>query len=489
MDGPPMSITLISALIALVAYLLALLWLGAQSLGGQSKSAESYFLADRRLRAGLLFFTLIATNFSAFFFLGFAGAGYRIGIAYYPMMAFGTGLAALSFGSFGCRVRQLSAQHGLITPSELIGHCLPGEGVRLLVLAVMVLFTLPYLALQPLGAGYLLESLTGGVVPFEVGAVLLTVVIVLYVVGGGMRAVARTDVLQGVLMFSLMLMAFVAIANGVGGVQAANRALLQQLPDLFSGAGRNDFFAPRVLVSYLLLWPLCLPMFPQMQMRFFAAGDDRSLKQSMVLYPVVAGVLFICPVMIGMWGHLAFPDLVGRASDQIMPLMLGRYSPEWLTGLVMVGALAAFMSTLDSQLLALSSMLSRDIYKRYWRRQASLAEQVRVGQFVVIALAVAGLVIALRPPEAILSLATHAFSGLAVLFPMLVGAVYGLRWSPFAAIASVIAGEAVLLGLAIGLIPESVQGGFLPLFPALVTACAVLGLDSLITQCRSVVET
>ena len=111
------------------------------------------------------------------------------------------------------------------------------------------------------------------------------------------------------------------------------------------------------------------------------------------------------------------------------------------------------------------------------------------GVVVVIALAVAGLVIALRPPEAILSLATHAFSGLAVLFPMLVGAVYGLRWSPFAAIASVIAGEAVLLGLAIGLIPESVQGGFLPLFPALVTACAVLGLDSLITQCRSAVET
>ena len=483
-----MSITLISALIALAVYLLALLWLGAQSLGGQTSSADSYFLADRRLRAGVLFFTLIATNFSAFFFLGFAGAGYRIGIAYYPMMAFGTSFAALSFGSLGCRLRKLSAQHGLITPSELIGHLLPGEGVRLLVLVVMVLFTLPYLALQPLGAGYLLESLTGGVVPFEVGAVLLTVVIVLYVVGGGMRAVARTDVLQGVLMFSLMLMAFVAISNGVGGVQAANRTLLQKLPDLFSAAGRNDFLRSRVMVSYLLLWPLCVPMFPQMQMRFFAAGDDRSLKQSMVLYPVVAGVLFICPVMIGMWGHLAFPDLVGRASDQIMPLMLGRYSPEWLTGLVMVGALAAFMSTLDSQLLALSSMLTRDLYKRYWRSQASLQEQVRVGQLVVIALAVAGLAIALRPPEAILSLATHAFSGLAVLFPMLVGAVYGLRWSTFAAIASVISGELILLGLATGLIPESIQGGFLPLIPALVVACMILGVDYIITRSVSSAE-
>ena len=293
---------------------------------------------------------------------------------------------------------------------------------------------------------------------------------------------ARTDVLQGVLMFSLMLMAFVAVAKGVGGVEMANRTLSLQRPELFSAAGLGDFFTPRMMASYLLLWPLCLPMFPQMLMRFFAAADDRSLKNSMVLYPVVAGVLFVCPVLIGMWGHLAFPDLVGRASDQIMPLMLARYSPEWLTGIVMVGALAAFMSTLDSQLLALSSMLTRDIYKRYWRSQASLAEQVRVGQLVVIALAVAGLAIALRPPEAILSLATHAFSGLAVLFPMLVGAVYGLRWSVGGAMLSVIGGEAVLLGFATGLIPEVFQGGCLPLIPALAVACTVLGVDQVIAR-------
>lgn len=275
----------------------------------------------------------------------------------------------------------------------------------MLVFLVMVFFTLPYLALQPLGAGYLLDSLTGGAVPFAVGAGLLTVVIVLYVVVGGMRAVASTDVLQGVLMFLLMLLAFAAVAHGLGGVPQANRALLAQQPTLFSGAGLQGFFTPQMFASYLLLWPL----FPQMMMRFFAAGDDRSLKQSMVLYPVVAGVMFICPVLIGMWGHLAFPDLAGRAADQVMPLMLERFSPQWLTGLLIVGALASFMSTLDSQLLALSSMVTRDLYCRYWRPQASLGEQVRMGQLEVVALAVAGFAIALRPPAAfwpsILSLA------------------------------------------------------------------------------------
>ena len=472
-----MSITLASSLIGLGLYLGTLLWLGTRSRNQDNADADTYFLADRRLQAGVLFFTLIATNFSAFFFLGFAGAGYRIGIAYFSMMALGTGLAAMSFGSFGCKVRQISKTHQLITPSELIGHFLPGEGVRLLVFLVMLTFTLPYLALQPIGAGYLLESMTGGAVPFGVGAVLLTVVIVAYVITGGMKAVALTDVLQGILMFLLMTLAFAAIAHGLGGVWHVNRLLMTQMPELFSGAGLGSFFSLPIFASYLLLWPLCLPMFPQLMMRFFAAGDDRSLKQTMVLYPLVAGVLFIFPVLIGVWGHASFPGIEGRAADQILPMMLGAHSPEWLAGLVMVGALAAFMSTLDSQLLALSSMVTRDIYCRYWRPKASLTEQVRVGKVVVCALAAGGLAIALHPPEAILSLATHAFSGLAVLFPMVVGTVYGMRWSVAGSIVSVLAGEMMLLGLSIGWIPTWVQAGCLPLVPAVAVASGVLALD------------
>ena len=158
-------------------------------------------------------------------------------------------------------------------------------------------------------------------------------------------------------------------------------------------------------------------------------------------------------------------------------MMLGSHSPEWLAGLVMVGALAAFMSTLDSQLLALSSMVTRDLYCRYWRPKAPLDEQVRVGKVVVCALAAGGLAIALHPPEAILSLATHAFSGLAVLFPMVVGAVYGMRWSIAGAILSVLAGETMLLGLSMGWIPSSVQAGCLPLVPAMTVTCGILALD------------
>ncbi len=72
--------------LVIAIYLLATLGLGILSYQQQTNTAEDYFLANRKIGTVVLFFTLIATNFSSFFFLGFAGEGYRIGISYYPML-------------------------------------------------------------------------------------------------------------------------------------------------------------------------------------------------------------------------------------------------------------------------------------------------------------------------------------------------------------------------------------------------------------------
>ena len=68
-------------------------------------------------------------------------------------------------------------------------------------------------------------------------------------------------------------------------------------------------------------------MFPQLMMLFIAAGDDRSLKQTMILDQIVVGFLFIFLVLIGVWGHVSFPGVEGRAADQILPMMLEANSP------------------------------------------------------------------------------------------------------------------------------------------------------------------
>ncbi len=163
-------------------------------------------------------------------------------------------------------------------------------------------------------------------------------------------------------MFILMLLAVFVIAHNLGGFIQANQQTYEIEPQLFSRDGLNGFFTKKKWLSFMFLWSLTLPMFPQMFMRFYTSKSAKSLQISTILYPVVTGILFICPVIIGMWGHIAFPDLSGKAADKVLPMMLTEYTSVGLTAVVMVGALAAFMSTLDSQLLALSSMITRDIY-------------------------------------------------------------------------------------------------------------------------------
>ena len=464
----------------LAIYLLFTLWIGLIGYQNQNNTAEDYFLANRSFGAIILFFTLSATNFSAFFFLGFAGSGYRIGISYYPMMAWGTGFAALTFYFIGDRVWQLGKQKGFITPAELIADRFGSQPLKLVFLGVMVIFTLPYLTLQPIGAGYLLENLTGGQIPYFIGATFLTLAIVFYVCIGGMNSVALTDVFQGILMFVLMLAALLAIASAMGGISTANQAVYDLKPELFSRQGADNFFTQKKWFSYICLWTFTLPMLPQMFMRFYTPKTSDSLKVATIFYPIITTILFICPVLIGMWGHLAFPDLTGKATDQILPLMLGEYTSNWLASLVMVGALSAFMSTLDSQLLALSSMVTRDIYTAYFRPQSSLSEQTWVGRLLIVVLAIMGLILAYQPPESLLSLATEAFSGLSVLFPTVIAALYSRNVSSTSCLLSILAGEGILVGLQTGVIPSSWTFGFLPVIPIVAISSLIIILGTIL---------
>ncbi|MGH1364467.1 MAG: sodium:solute symporter family transporter [Calditrichia bacterium] len=470
-----MSVTLI----IVVAYLLVTLFLGVAAWRVSSENPEDYFLADRGVGSFVLFFTLIATNFSAFFFLGFSGAGYRIGYSYYAMMGFGTALVSLSFYFIGHKVWLFGKQNGYITPPEMIGDRLNSRPLKVVYLTVMVLFTLPYLALQPIGAGHLLSQLTGGSLPYFGGAIVLSVFIVLYVFVGGMRSIAWTDVLQGILMFALMFLAVYLISQPFGGITEANVAAYHQKPELFSADG-GGYFTPASFFSFMLLWALAVPMFPQMFMRFFMADNPRSLRISASLYPLVTTTLFICPIVIGVLGHLEFPDLAGREADTILPKMLAAFAPEWLAALVMVGALAAFMSTMDSQLLALSSMITRDIYVEFIDSEVSIEKQVKIGRILIVILAGFGLAIAYSPPATIAAIATQAFSGLAILFPTTFACIYWKRTTALSCIVSIIIAELLLLLIYFGSIPTNWLFGFLPVVPLTLIASLLIVIVSLL---------
>ncbi len=433
----------------LIGYFLVVLAIGLVARTRWKSTPETYFLANRQFGTLILLATMTATNFSAFTVFGTSGAGYRDGYAFFPIMGFGTGFMALTFWIIGRKIRRVGSDNQLVTPPELVKTLYKSPALSLLFAVVMIIFTIPYLALQPMAAGYALEELVG--LPYFSGCVLVTGIILLYTLRGGLRAVAWTDLFQGILMFVLLAVSMFMVAGHFGGFVEANQKVLASNPELFSRPGGSGKYTLGIWFSFLMLWFFCDPMFPQLFQRFFAARDDKAIGKTMLLYPLVCTVLFFFPISIGVMGHLAYPDLVGKGADKILPMVMIGISGDFMAALVISAGIAALMSTMDSQLLTLSSIFTRDIMPMVRGREIKTSIGGRVA---VIFLSLAGLALAYKPPATILQIATQTFTGLAVLFPTVIFGLYLKRVYALAAISSILVGETVLLMFYLKLLPS-----------------------------------
>ena len=433
---------LVTILLILSFYLCISIAIGMY--GRSSKdSAEDYFVASRKINPWVLFCTLAATNFSAFFFLGFAGASYRAGWGFYGIMAMGTSLVGLSILLLGIPIYKLGKEKGYMTPPALIAGETKSKYLGGLYGVVLVVFTLPYLATQPMGAGILLETLSGGDIPYFTGAFLLTCVMITYLILGGMKSSAMTDVFQGILMFTILIMFVFGffIHDDIGGFSEAGKSLWDSKPEKFIREGN---FTWQIIFSYTILWPITVPMFPQLFSRFYIAENDKAIRTAAWLYPTVVPILFLFPVIIGVYGNIVDFDrvLTRSESDNILPLVLTEYAPLWAGAIVCVGAIAAFMSTADSQILAMSTIITKDGLPA--ATDIKKENEKQIGRLLIIVLAIIGLILAYDPPDTIFDIVSQAFTGLAVLFPTTVAVLYWKRVRANSCIISIIAGETVV---------------------------------------------
>lgn len=465
-------------IVLMVFYFVFLVSLGYIAHKKSKRTAEDYFLGSRRFGPLILFFTLAATNFSAFTFLGFAGNAYKTGLGQYGIMGFGTAIMAVMFFVIGRKVWSLGKKNNYMTPPELIGERLKSKSVRLLFLFVMVCFTIPYLAVQAIGSGLIIESMTN--IDWQIGAVVTVVVITAYVLFGGMKASGWTDVIQGVIMIFALVLAIVFISVNLGGFEQANINALESNPDLFMRPGNGDFFIFQVWFSFMILWILADPMFPQIFSRFYTAKDEKSLKMSMIMYPLVVSFLFLIPVLIGVWAHGTGLEITGGSEDMVLPLMVQNFTPSYIYAFVMIGALAALMSTADSQLLALSTMLSRDL--PILKNKISEITFAKILVILLSGFAIIYVLAGYDPNVGIMgSLVSTTFSGLAVLFPTVIAVLYWKKVTKYGCALSIIFGEIFVFIFQYKLLPSY---GFLSAIPAVLFSTLILVIVSYFTTAK-----
>lgn len=461
-------------------YLLVLLGIGWYTLSSTGRDPVSYFLADRGLGTVVLAFTILATLMSAFTFMGVPADAYSNGLGIFLGVGVTDAFISVLFFAFGYRLWLAAKRFNFVTPSEFFGHRFNSRLLALLYSLSALMFTAPYISIQIIAGGRAIEALTAGVVPYLTAAVVMAIIIMLYVLFGGMKAVAWTDTLQGVIMLIGMIIAFMAVAfavatrGGLGAVAETDMTPWLSLP------GPTERWNWRGLISYQLLIFMAVPLFPQVFQRFYTAKNGDSFKKIMVIWPLMVFLLFFPATLIGVWGRAFFPAL--DQPDQIMPLMLNTFLPPAFAAVIITAAIAALMSTADSQLLTSSSLVTRDLYTKYLHPHATPAQEGLVGRVTVVVIAVVSFAIAVLQPSGIIALATWSFQGSAMLFPVLVAGLYWRRCTRAGAVAGGLVSSGLTIGWLAKWLPSAWTFGWLPFVPAVVIGSLVLIIVSLLTH-------
>ncbi|MET0094297.1 MAG: sodium:solute symporter family protein, partial [Sedimenticola sp.] len=181
-----------------------------------ARTASDYFVAGRQISLWVFILAATATSFSGWTFMGHPGLIYRDGFQYayasfYAIAIPFTGVIFLK------RQWMLGKRFGFITPGEMMAYYFRSDTVRLLVVLVALVFSIPYLGIQLRASGFLFNVLSDGLLDVEVGMWLLSIVVIIYVASGGLRAVAYVDSAQAILLSGgIMIIGIIAI-NAIGG--------------------------------------------------------------------------------------------------------------------------------------------------------------------------------------------------------------------------------------------------------------------------------
>lgn len=506
-----------TALVIIVVYLAILLWVGRFAHIGFSKhTSGDYFVASRSIGPFLLVMSVFGTTMTAFALVGSTGEAFTHGIGVYGLMASWSGLIhSACFFLIGIKLWSYGSRFNFTTQIQFFRDRFQSDRVGLILFPVLVSLVIPYLLIGILGSGATIEKTTVGAfpdlfpatkggVPHSLGAALVCGVVMIYVFGGGVRSTAWANAFQTCVFMAFGLVALGIIAVKLGGPAAASQRVAEMRPDLLvRGAtpGHPAHISQMQFLTYLFV-PLSVAMFPHLFQHWMTAKSAKTFRTTVILHPIFIMLVWVPCIMLGVWASSAMlggklivpPDANPNA---VLGRMVGALTNDFFTGFLTVGVLAAIMSSLDSQFLALGSMFTHDIVLHYGgERRFSDKQRIFIGRTFVVAMVLTCYLLSLLEPGSVFALGVWCFSGFASLFPLVFAALYWKRATAAGAIASVLTAGAVWgylfyrSGWGVGdevLLLAEVTGmqflqGVMPVTVILAASAAALVLVSLVTR-------
>ncbi|WPF66990.1 MULTISPECIES: sodium/proline symporter PutP [unclassified Corynebacterium] len=442
--------------LAIIIYMLAMLAIGYWSYRRTDKY-DDYVLADRSLNPFVAALSAGASDMSGWLLMGLPGALFVSGLS---ELWIAIGLLIGSYASWtfvAPRLRSYSevANNSITLPSFFENRLHDrSRALRIVSATIIIVFFTFYVSSGMVSGGRYFEATFGG--DYLTGMFIIAAVTVGYTFIGGFLAVSLTDVVQGLIMFTALLivpaMALIALDDPWDIFTWASHNDYGPYTD---GTGNPDFFnllggASAAAIIGNLAWGLGYFGQPHIVVRYMALRSSEEAKSSRRIGIAWMTLCITGAVSAAVVGTVFFaqnPDI--SVTDQVnfetIFLDMGRilFHPL-IAGLVLTAVLAAIMSTMSSQLLVVSSSLIEDLYRIFAKKKPDEHLLINLSRTAVVGVSIFAALWAINPSDSILGLVGFAWAGFGSAFgPLMLFALYWPRLNTPGALAGMITGAVV----------------------------------------------
>ncbi len=444
--------TLSTVAVVMVAYLGVLLFIGWRA-AKRTHGGEDFHLAGRSLGAWSAGISSTASSESGWVTLGAVGMTFNYGVSglwYAPGCLLGY---LVNVYILAPRLRPLSANQGSVTLTDVITRRWgdPRNVLRLTATTIILVCMMGYVAAQMTAAGKAFSSSLGfeGRSGYILGVVIGAVVIILVTSLGGFRAVAWTDLFQGLLVaIALIALPLYAIAH-LGGFGALIENLGAIDPNFLSAGGGRIGPALWGFIIGQLGIGLGYPGMPHVITRYMAARDDRQVQRLQVIAMFWGVAVFYGAGLIGLAGRVMLPNLAD-GEQALMAIALQLVHPV-LAGLLLAAVISAILSTVSSQLLVAASAVSYDVVEETLGKASDDRRSLILGRWTVAVVGLLGILVALSEVRLVFWFVLFAWSGLGAAFaPLILLALMRRGVNRHGALAAMLTGTGVTVAWKLG---------------------------------------
>lgn len=398
-----------------------------------SETLRDFILGSKKMNGFVVGLSFGATYASANMFMGVPGMAYTHGTPALWWSTIGFGMPFIGLALFAKRFWLMSKLGvGDMTLPEWMAKRYDSPYIRFGA-SVLSMFLVFYIAGQFVGAATMFETLFA--TPYLAGLAGAAIIVTFYVTIGGMQTTIMTDFFQAVLMLVFAVITFASITWAVpGGIQGVVSGLAEQgVATTFNAETSNFIFDSPFGVVVMSWFLLAFILMPHLMNRILVLEDRTELKKFIFGSGISLFGMSVFMIWAGLAGRVLFPNL--ENADAVVPMYLMEALHPILAIFIIVGILSAILTTADSLLHAMVTVVQQDAYKETWlrhvkgkddeylARDAVDTRATRVGQIASVMIAIGAFAIGIERPDSLFMLTQIGIAGFlsGATIPVLLG--------------------------------------------------------------------